>query len=163
MPSWLRPLTVATLLGLFCFPVVAEELKCKYEERFKEGGSKGVDVRIGIVSGKIDTIVLYSFISSGKEGGGYVCGIDTSEKDQNIRWSATDKKTILEVEYDLPIEKSVLEIEKIGNSYKMNLENMSRSGCGFGADWGQSSKGSGHEKYLIWHGKLQFAPSESGL
>lgn len=113
----------------------AENLKCMYEQRFKGGGSKGAEARLTIEKGKIIGLTIYSSVSSGKEGGGYVCGIDTSEQDQKITWSIKDKKTILDVEDDLPGNKSVIEIEQIGNSYKINLEKASLSACGFGADW----------------------------
>ena len=139
MPNLPPRLIIITILVLASFPVVAEELQCKFTQKFKGGGSKGADVQLSVVNGKIEKLVVYSYISSGKEGGGYVCGIDTSEQDQKIKWTTTDKKAILEVEYDLPtpIEKNILEIEKVGNTYKINLERASRSGCGFGAEWPQ--------------------------
>jgi len=136
MPKWLQQFIVASLLGLSAFPVAAEDLQCKYEQRFKDGGSKGADVKLTIVNGKIEKLVVYSFVASGKEGGGYVCGIDTSENDLKLEWSTTNKKTILEVAYDdSSLAKSVIEIEPIGNTYKINLERASHEACGFGAEW----------------------------
>jgi hypothetical protein len=138
MSNWLQWLIVPSLFGLSSFPVGAEELQCKYEQRFKDGGSKGADAKLEIIAGKIEKLVVYSFVSSGQEGGGYVCGIDTSEKDIKLGWSTNDKKTILEVSYDdSSLAKSVIEIEPIRNTYKINLERASHEACGFGAEWPQ--------------------------
>lgn len=136
MPNWLQWLIVASLFGLSSFPVGAEELQCKYEQRFKGGGSKGANAKLEIIAGKIKKLVVYSFISSGQEGGGYICGIDTSEKHLKLGWSTNNKKTILEVSRDdSSLAKSVIEIEPIKNAYKINLEEASREACGFGAEW----------------------------
>lgn len=106
-----------------------KEYQCKYEKRFEDGGSVGAKVELGIAQGKIKKLVVYSFISSGEEGGGYLCGIDTSDKGQIVKWSTLNKKTILNT------SESIIEIEPISTGYKINLEGASREGCGFGAEW----------------------------
>lgn len=106
-----------------------KEYQCKYEERFEDGGSIGAKVELGIAQGKILNLAVYSFIASGEEGGGYLCGIDTSENGQSIKWSTLNNKTIL------IISESTIEIEQVGRGYKINLEGASREGCGFGAEW----------------------------
>jgi hypothetical protein len=108
---------------------LTKEYKCNYEKRFKDGESIGAKVELGIAQGKINKLVVYSSIASGEEGGGYLCGIDTSDKEQTVKWSTLNNKTILN------ISESIIEIEPIGRGYKINLEDASREGCGFGAEW----------------------------
>lgn len=120
---------VVFLFGFSTSLALAKEYQCKYEKRFKDGGSIGAKIQLGVASGKINKLVVYSFIASGEEGGGYLCGIDTSDKEQPVKWSIFNKKTILN------ISESIIEIEPIGRGYKINLENASREGCGFGAEW----------------------------
>ena len=120
---------VAFLFGFSTSLALAKEYQCKYEKRFKDGGSTGAKVQLGIAQGKINKLAVYSFIASGEEGGGYLCGIDTSDKEQPVKWSTLNQKTILN------ISESIIEIEPIGRAYKINLENASREGCGFGAEW----------------------------
>lgn len=117
------------LLGFFPSLALAKEFQCKYENRFKDGGSTGAKVQLRVTNGTINKLVVYSFISSGEEGGGYLCGIDTSDKEQIVKWSTLNKKTTLN------ISESVIQIEPIGSGYKINLEGASREGCGFGAEW----------------------------
>ena len=106
-----------------------KKYQCQYEKRFKDGGSIGAKVELEIVQEKINKLVVYSLISSGEEGGGYLCGIDTSDKGQTVEWSEVGKNTILSV------DQSIIEIEHFGQTYKIKLENASREACGFGAEW----------------------------
>ncbi len=129
---------IAFLTAFASLSAGAEGLKCSYEQRFKAGGSKGAEAGLTIEKGQIVGLRIYSFVSSGKEGGGHVCGIDTSEQGQKITWSVRNKKTILEVEGDLPKNKSVVEIEQIGGTYKISIQGASPSACGFGAEWPQA-------------------------
>ncbi len=129
---------IAFLIAFASLSAGAEDLKCSYEQRFKGGGSKGAEAGLTIEKGKIIRLQIISSISSGKPGGGYVCGIDTSEQEQKITWSNKDKQTILEVESDHSKNKSVIELEQLGDTYKVNLQGASPSACGFGAEWPQA-------------------------
>lgn len=122
-------LIVVFLFGFYSSAVLAKEYHCKYEKRFKEGGSKGAEAKLEVTNGKLTKLIVSSFNASGKEGGGYSCAIDTSGKGQVVKWSTRSQKTTLEV------DKSVIEIEAVGVAYKINLEDAARDSCGFGAEW----------------------------
>ena len=107
----------------------ATEYKCEYEKRFEDGGSKGTQVKLGIAQGKINKLAVSSFITSGEEGGAYMCNINTSDKEQTVKWSTLNKNSVLN------ISESVIEIEPMGRAYKIHLGGASRENCGFGAEW----------------------------
>lgn len=129
MPGFRQFLIVLILSGFAMSSARAKEYQCSYEKRFRDGSSTGASLKLGIARGKINKLVVYSLISSGEAGSGYLCGIDTSEQGQDAKWSTRNRKTILDM------SGSVIEIEPIGLAYKVNLENASRDGCGFGAEW----------------------------
>lgn len=129
MPK-LKRYCVFVLLPILCSsPVWAKDYQCTFEQRFKGGGSKGAKIELGVVDGKINKLVVYSLVSSGNAAGGYMCGIDTTSKQQVVKWSVRDKKTVLKV------DDSTIVIEQVNSAYRINLEDASREACGFGAEW----------------------------
>ena len=124
-----RLFIVVFLFGFSTSLALAKEYQCKAEKRFKEGGSTGAKIELGVTRGEINKLIIDTFIASGEEGGGYMCSIDTSDKEQAVKWSILNNKTILN------ISESIIQIERIGKMYKISLDGASREGCGFGAEW----------------------------
>jgi hypothetical protein len=78
-----------------------------------------------------------SSYASGEEAGGYLCEIDTAERDQIVKWDQEHKKILLRVTYG-GTRPSNVEIEPTANGYRINLEGASLDACGFGAAWPRS-------------------------
>lgn len=112
MPGFRQFLIVLILSGFAMSSARAKEYQCSYEKRFRDGSSTGASLKLGIARGKINKLVVYSLISSGEAGSGYLCGIDTSEHGHDAKWSTRNRKTILDM------SGSVIEIEPIGLAYK---------------------------------------------
>ena len=132
MKSWVSRLPLAPLLLL---PVCseAEEISCATDKQLEEGASSGYSARISVTEKKITALKVESYIASGQEGGAYFCTLDTADADSKVKWSVSGAETKLEIE--TLGEMSSLSIHQVGKSYVINLDDVKRVYCGFGAEW----------------------------
>jgi hypothetical protein len=140
-----KSLLLSLSLVLSAYTARAEDLECKYEQRFKGGGSKQADLKIQSNERGITRLAVSSSYASGKEAGGYLCEIDTAGQDQIVKWDREHKKILLRVTYG-GTRPSNVEIEPTANGYRINLEGASLDACGFGAAWPRSIEVSGRSK-----------------
>jgi hypothetical protein len=134
----LRKILLLSLsLVLSAYAAGAEDLECKYEQRFKDSGSKQADLKIQSNENGISRLAVSSSYASGKAGGGYVCEIDTAEKNQIVKWDREHKKILLRVTF-AGASPSNVEIEPTAKGYRINLKGASLDACGFGAEWPRS-------------------------
>jgi hypothetical protein len=132
-----KRLLLALSLVLSAYAARAEDLECKYEQRFKGSGSKQADLKIQSNENGVTRLAVSSSYASGEEGGGYVCEIDTAEQDQIVQWDREHKKILLRVTF-AGARPSNVEIEPTTNGYRINLVGASLDACGFGAEWPRS-------------------------
>lgn len=125
------------LLALFfARVVVAEEVSCSLEEKFDDGGSRGLEVKLTIEKDVVVGISHNNYFASGEEGGAYSCTFDASSTDKKSIW--TPKKNEVDVRLpaeDQPDDDSIFHISRTKNGYLVTYEKMSRYYCGFGAEF----------------------------
>lgn len=127
IPSLLFLLAAVPCIGF------TEEIACKSVEKFADGSSSGNSAKLTLANGRIVGLDVESFNASGQEGGGYVCSLDTADVDSKSNWSVSGDISTLEIV--TMGEKSRLSVKRAKGSYLLNLDEVSRVYCGFGAEW----------------------------
>src|SRR5262249_43772714 len=110
-----------------------ESLQCTKEEKFRNGGSRGVNLTLQIDKQEVVSIAHINTIASGKEGGAYACQLDASRSDGKSTWSRKGHTTraVLGDEE----EESTFVILQSGADYDVLFVSMRSSYCGFGAEF----------------------------
>ena len=133
--------TTALLAGcVLAARLGAEELACKTDLANKDGSSRGVELKLTLERGRPTAIVFASYYASGEEGGAYFCNFQASTANRHSVWKDDAGHTAVTVlagdklDQD-PTRESELEIAKTKDGYKVTFVSMSRSYCGFGAEF----------------------------
>lgn len=130
-----RPVSRLSLALLALLPVCcgAEEISCATDKQLEGGASSGYSAKISVAGNKISALKVESYNASGQEGGAYFCTLDTADSDSKATWSVSGTDTKLTME--TLGETSQVSISHVGNAYVINLEDVKRVYCGFGAEW----------------------------
>jgi len=124
----------AMLLGSTISAFAEEALTCNSEKVFRGGASKGSDLLLKLESGRVTFLATNTFTSSGKEGGGYMCSMDSSRQGSKVKWSGADTQT-LTISDETSGEESILKISRLARGYKVTFEKAWSGYCGFGAEF----------------------------
>lgn len=127
-----------TLFALATSTLGAEDLACSTKIVLRGGASKGADVKLKVEGGRITFLSANSFISTGKEGGGYSCSINTAARESKVKWSGSKDQTSVRLTDVSSGEESVLNIDRIARGYKITFDQVWSGYCGFGAEFPQS-------------------------
>lgn len=126
------------ILSLLLLPVAyaatAEDLACTYDRALKGNASQGASAKISIEHDRITYLEVESSFSTGQEGGGYTCSLDTSSSNQSDKWVRKDKQTLIHLA-DLTERPTDIAITRTSEGYRLNLEGASHDYCGAGASW----------------------------
>jgi hypothetical protein len=116
----------------------AETLGCKYTEKFKDGGSRGVWLSLTVKGGEvtgIDYMNTINTVAPGKGGYGYRCSFEAGASDGKSVWTRKKDLTVVELAESEGIRKSTFEIRKSPRGYTLSFVHMSSDYCGFGAEF----------------------------
>jgi hypothetical protein len=130
----LRGILLAGVAAFTAANASGETLQCETQKSDKGGAPSGVEAKLGLSDGKIQSLRVSTFSPSDKEASGYACRLESAEGDGNSAWSYSADKTILELK-DATGYRSTVTVTRKGKSYRIQLSQLSRSYCSFGAEW----------------------------
>ncbi len=110
----------------------AETLTCDYRETLEGGGAKRVGLRLTVEGREVTGISYHNTVTSGREGGGYICAFDVSVSDGKSTWTRKGSRTLVELKGE---KKSTFEIRRSQKGYTLLFHEMSLEYCGFGAEF----------------------------
>ncbi len=131
MVNYKRLIGIALPLALCASFANADEIGCHTEQLFKDGEKRITDLKLIIEQDRIVGLIfndIDSFVAKGNPMAIWECSVDTThpDKDHQIKWSRTANKTVLEIIEKESQEKSLVNIEKRGQGYKIFFVTMSR-------------------------------------
>lgn len=140
MSDFLRSTVLMSLLFLPCRLVLAEEASCSTNEGFEDGSSRGVDLKLKLDQDHPTGIEFEADFFSGQEGGAYSCHFDSRAADHKSVWTQGKDKVevrILQGSEDGqdPEKESSFEISRTKDGFLVTFTEMSRTYCGFGAEY----------------------------
>jgi hypothetical protein len=110
----------------------ADTFVCEYKEKFNDGGSRSVGLKLTVEGREVKGISYHNAVTSGKEGGGYICAFDASASDGHSTWTRKGNRTVVELKGE---KKSTFEINKSKKGFRVVFLEMSFEYCGFGAEF----------------------------
>jgi len=122
----------------------AEDVSCKTETAQKDGSSRGLELKLTLDHGRPTGMSFSSWTATGEEGGAYFCTLEARADNRHQLWkqqAAVTSVTILagnELDQD-PDKESKFEIVQTKLGYTVKFTSMSRTYCGFGAEFPESA------------------------
>jgi len=132
-------IATTVLLGGACSgTALGESLSCTRKDTAPNGEWTRVDLRLVVVGGKVTDLTFDWTISSGEPGSAHSCHIDTTADATKARLVVKRRTTLVTLpasDTDVP---SILRIARLGNTYRVSLDDMMTPHCGFGAEYPQA-------------------------
>ena len=138
-----RSMLLLSLSVVLCRPAAADDASCSTSVGHKDGSSQGVDLTLTLDHDRPTGISFEAVFESGQEGGAYFCTFKADAANGKSRWTAgkgTLTVTVLQGQ-DLdqdPERESTFEISATKDGYLVTFVDMSRTYCGFGAEFPRS-------------------------
>jgi hypothetical protein len=122
---------------------LAEEVSCSTDEKFKDGSSRSVELKLKLDHDRPTQITFEDVFASGEEGGAYFCNFAANAADHKSVWAEEMGKVTVRIPKgnDLgqdPGKESNLEISRTTDGFLVRFVDISRVYCGFGAEFPQS-------------------------
>ena len=126
-----RVFFIGLVLLAFLSPAHSEEIRCKTEIDFPDGGKHLIDLKLILERNHIVGLAFHkieSFTAKGNPMAVWTCEVDTNQMDKNhrIKWSRKGNRTAFEIFEKDTGDTSVVRIDKAGKGYQVSFVEMSR-------------------------------------
>jgi hypothetical protein len=113
--------------------LAADTYNCSWEEHWKDGGSRSVDVTITANKGEVTALDVMSSTATGQEGGGYLCEFDSSSRSYATTISHSKSGTTFHVTETG--HESTFNVRNTRHAFLIQIDSSSYPFCGFGAEF----------------------------